>query len=135
MLTADQILALDDLPTETIEMPEWNCSIEVQGLSKGAYDDIREQAGEDAAKVEVAMLVACIKSPKFTIEQAAGLRYKSIAAYKRIHEAIARINRVGPEAVVDSKSVAEGEPGPDAGDAPGDGPREDAGRDPADAAG
>ena len=135
MKTAEEILALDDLPTETIEMPEWGCSIVVQGLSKGVYDDILEKCGEDAAAIEVAMLVACIKAPAFTPEQAARLRFKSIAAYKRIHEAIARINRVGAKAVVATKSLASGEPGADAHNAASAGSGEDAGGTAEDAAG
>lgn len=108
-LSFNAIEAADDLPTKEVEIPEWGGSILVRGFSKGAYDDLRAKVGDDALAMEIETIVACVAEPVLTVEQADKLRYKSVAAYKRLHEAIAEVNRVEPIAA--TKSVADGEPG------------------------
>lgn len=124
-LSIDAILAVADLPTKVVDMPEWGGTVLVRGLSKGAYDDLRAATSDDPAAIEVSMLVACVAEPALTAEQATKLRYKSLAAYKRLHDAIGEVNRI--ESAKDTKSVAGGESGDEVPAALGAGPGEDAG--------
>lgn len=132
-LTFHAIDVASDLPTKEVEMSEWGGTILVRGLSKGAYDDLRAKVGEDALAMEIETIVACVADPVLNYEQANKLRYKSVAAYKRLHEAIAEVNRVEP--VASTKSLDGAEPGGAVPDDAGSGPGEEPGRAAEDAAG
>lgn len=140
-LALASILAAADLPTKVVDMPEWGGTVLVRGLSKGAYDDLQkriteqvqaaglaEDEGADALRAdltEAEMVAACLAEPKVTPDEARQLRYKSIAAYKRLNEAIGEVNRI--ESAKATKSVAGGESGDGVPAAPGAGSGEDAG--------
>lgn len=105
-LTVDQILAASDLPSEIVEVPEWNGRIKVQGLSRAAYDAIARQAevtipatgpGQQAGtrrdddKFSDLLFIACVVEPQFTAEHIPALRDKSLGALNRVYQAIGRV--------------------------------------------
>jgi hypothetical protein len=49
-LTRDQIFAIDDLPTETVEVPEWGGSVIVRGLTAAETDDYELSSVVERAK-------------------------------------------------------------------------------------
>lgn len=105
-LTVDQILAVNDLPSEVVEVPEWGGKVKVQGLSRAAYDGIAkaaevavaptgpgQQAGtkRDDDKFSDLLFLACVVEPQFSEDHIPALRGKSLAALNRVYQAIGRV--------------------------------------------
>lgn len=105
-LTVDQILAANDLPSEVVEVPEWNGSVRVQGLSRAAFDSIAKAAEvtipatgpgqvagtrRDDDKFSDLLFLACVIEPKFEQEHIPALRGKSLGALNRVYQAIGRV--------------------------------------------
>src|SRR4051812_41093719 len=101
--TVDAILTSDDMNLQTVEVPEWGCSIKVKPITLAEQDDIDGQSendeGEvDAARRQVLWFVHGIADPKFTVEQAEKLRTKNPHAVLRVTAAIMKVNDASPEA-------------------------------------
>lgn len=98
-LSADAILANDDLQESVMDIPEWGGKIRVRGLS---VHDVNESnrlslvAGEvDPEKVTCMTVVFGCVEPKFTPEQAGALARKSASVLNRIGAEIFRLSGVG----------------------------------------
>jgi len=96
ILTFEEILAVKDLDTSVVEVPEWNGKVKIKELTKAARERLSKQAminGQvDTDKLQVLMLAECLEEPKITVEQAQQLWEKSAAAVDKILFAILDIN-------------------------------------------
>lgn len=106
-LTAEAILAADDLPSERVEVPEWGGHLHVRTMTGGERDLWEQYMWAAATKAEVerrrhtirASLVAYTATDKsgkrlFSEKQIEELSGKSAAALSRVYEVAARLNRV-----------------------------------------
>lgn len=104
ILTADEILAAQDLEERIVEVPEWGGAVKIRGLTKAAQQQVRRQAtgpdGQvDADRLEILMLAACVIEPQFTEEQVERLKQKSATAVDRVLQAVLDLAGLSPEAV------------------------------------
>lgn len=110
MSLKDQILAAGDLPTEVVDVPEWDLKLTVRGLSSGERDKyyisrqvIRggEVVGNDSTNATAKLLVLCIVDDDgklvFGPEHAEVLAAKSAAALDRLWKVAARLSGILPE--------------------------------------
>jgi hypothetical protein len=104
MLTAEQILAADDIRPETVEVPEWGGSVLVWPLTGAERDELElttiEGKGRNAqvnlrnfrAKLVVRTVRDADGRRIFTDDQAAALGSKSAAALERIADVARRLS-------------------------------------------
>lgn len=106
LLSVDQILAADDIPSEVVDVPEWGGQVKVRGLSRGAFERITKaseivipatgpgqqaQVVKDEKKFSEQLFLSCVVEPQFNESHIEPLRDKSISALNRVYEAIARV--------------------------------------------
>lgn len=108
MSLKDKILASSDIPSELLEIPEWDVELLVQGMSAGerlslmqnAYDQKAQQVNMTIVYPDV--VVACAfdpetKEPIFTEADKPELMKKSSAAIERIAAAGLALSGIGQE--------------------------------------
>lgn len=105
-LSREELIALDDLPTEDLAIPEWGGrTVRLRALTKGEQLDIRKAAlvnGEpDPELVELLAIVAALVEPKLKPEDIGILRAKNAAAVNRIAARVAALAGLS-EAEVDN---------------------------------
>jgi hypothetical protein len=102
------ILAIDDLGTDVVNVPEWNCSVHVKALSKRKQMDLRKAATIkgvlDANRFEAFLFVAGVVKPEFKAEHIDQLLEKSAGGFDRVTSAILKISGMLPEAVEEVKA-------------------------------
>lgn len=89
VLSVDDILAIDDLPVETIYVREWGGAVKLRGLTKREELEVREAATDakgnvDDRRLEVGMLIAGVQEPKFTFDQIDALMDKGSGPVTRL---------------------------------------------------
>jgi hypothetical protein len=105
LLSRDQILAADDLPSEDVDVPEWGGTVRVQGLSGKARDEYltsllvirgNQIVGRDtrnsSAKLVSQSIVGEDGKPLFTPHDIDLLGEKSAEALGRLHAVAARLS-------------------------------------------
>jgi len=110
-LTANQILAADDLAREAVEVPEWGGTVYVRamtGAEKDRFDESNWVTGEDGEarfdgdgyRGRLACRVLCDPSGKALFSESDCLRLgaKSVKALERVLEVAKRLNGIGREA-------------------------------------
>jgi len=104
----DKILAAQDIPTESVNIPEWDVDVLVKGMSAGdritlmqnAYDQKTQQVNMAAVYPDV--VVACVfdpdtDTPVFTDADKAALMGKSSAAIEAIAAVGLRLSGIGSD--------------------------------------
>ena len=56
MSIRDQILAVQDIPTQIVEVPEWGVKIEVRGMTGAERTRIMDKATADAGEMNLQMI-------------------------------------------------------------------------------
>jgi hypothetical protein len=104
--TIESILAAPDVNTKDLYVPEWNCMVKVQGLTKAQQHQIRSEAsrgqknGEpDGNKVEMLLFLTGVVEPKFGREHYAALLNKNSGVLDRIIKEIGMLSGVGEDAI------------------------------------
>lgn len=101
MLTRDSILAIDDLPREKVEVPEWGGDVYVRtltGTERDAFEQSmqgkKNQVNLDNVRARFAVLTICDESGTrlFTHADAKDLGSKSAAALDRVFAVAQRLN-------------------------------------------
>ena len=92
-LSLNDILAVADVETRRVDVPEWGGTVVIKGLTKRDQQRLRKQASAaagtfDADVMEHLILSQCLAEPVVTPEQAAQLLEKSAAAVDRVLTAI-----------------------------------------------
>lgn len=108
MSLRDKIMAAEDIPSETVKVPEWGVDVLVKGMSAGERLSLM-QAAFDANTGQVNMtivypdvLVACTFDPEsgdavFTAEDKTAILSKSSAAVERVANVGLRLSGIGKE--------------------------------------
>lgn len=91
-LTAEAILATDDIAVADVVVPEWGGKVQVRALTLGEVIGIRQASKGDDRQVMVQSLVAAMVSPRLSTEQAEAMTGKSSAAAQRVFQRIAELN-------------------------------------------
>ncbi len=103
LLSAEAILAVNDLIEETVEVPEWGGAVRVRAFTKALQQQMREDArigGEvQNDRLEMLMFVYGVIEPQFTPEQCELLRRKNAGALDRVLDRILTISGLKAEAV------------------------------------
>jgi hypothetical protein len=98
MLTRDQILSANDLPSETVPVPEWGegATVKVRTLPVGEFLAAQkvgeQQPGHFAANWIIATVTDDEGKPLFTIADIDALEKKSIVVVERLVKAALRMN-------------------------------------------
>lgn len=112
LLTREQILAADDLPSKEVEVPEWGGSVKVRSITAKDRDEFEQAliAARQAKRVapenvRARYVAACIVGedgkPLFTAKDVEALGQKSFAALERVYQAATELNALSDEAVED----------------------------------
>jgi hypothetical protein len=121
-LTKDQIVAAEDLKSETIEVPEWGGSVTLRrmtGAERDAYEaDIYDAKGATITlkreNFRAKLIARCLVNEKgermFEDGEIAALGKKSAAALDRCFQACQRLNGLSKDEqdVIEKNSVATG---------------------------
>lgn len=109
LLSADAILAADDLPFEMVEVPEWGGSVRVNAVSgeeiaafrASIIDDSGEESKFVRDNIQAKLLVRCLADESgkklFSLEQAIALGQKSGKVLDRLYEVAQRLNGLRAE--------------------------------------
>lgn len=106
-LTADQILAADDLGLKEVKVPEWGGSVYVRVMSVGERDDYermwigKKETGVENFRTQYLARVLCDENGKllFTREQTAELASKSGSVMGRLFDVAMKHNAMTEEDV------------------------------------
>lgn len=113
MLTGKDILAIDDLERETIDVPEWDCTITVQtmtGLDKDEYDawiyGARGNDGKPSLKHMRALItvLSCVDEngvKLFSVDEIEAVSKKASSALDRIYVVADRLSKLSDKSVED----------------------------------
>jgi len=110
MSLKDEILAMDDLRTEQVEVPEWGRTVTLRQLTNEAMDEFIDavMAGRDDSSVRITglkaqLLVASIIDDNgelvFGPDDVPALQRKSAAALNRLFEVAQRLNNLGEQSL------------------------------------
>jgi hypothetical protein len=103
ILSAEDILAADDLTEEIVEIPEWGGAVKVRAFSKAVQQEFREDAridGEiDSNRLEMLMFLHGVVEPRFTADQYELLRRKNAGCIDRVLRVITRVSGLDGGAV------------------------------------
>ena len=100
ILNLDDIKSLPDVPTKTIDIPQWNVSIKVKGISKKMQIELgRLINGEqtDAFDYQKALLKASVVEPELSDESIDELYEKDATVIDLIFAELNTLNGVGSE--------------------------------------
>ncbi len=101
VLTAEDILAADDIKVEQLEVPEWGGVVYIKAMSAEAGAGLQDLTGEDRknSAPKIASLCLCDADGNllFSERQVVALRKKSMSAFMRIQRAVMRINGIRDE--------------------------------------
>jgi len=107
LLTKEQILKANDLPTETVPVPEWGGSVNVRTMTGREKDVLTsryisaKEGDRPSVPFGVNLAATCICDEKgnrlFTDAEIEVLGGKSAAALDRVNEVAGRLNRLTKE--------------------------------------
>lgn len=117
ILTKADILSADDLPTQTVGVPEWGGDVIVRsmtGLERDRFDSqliAKEDGKTDLSNIKARLCSLCIVDESgerlFTEAEAVELGKKSAKALARVFEAASELNGLGAEEEIAGNSEAE----------------------------
>lgn len=98
----EEILALDDLPTEMVPVPEWGADVAVQVRGMSAEERLQwskkingPDGKTDVEKAQIYAIIVGVVEPQFTMEDYDALKKKSGAALDRISRVWMRLSGLG----------------------------------------
>ncbi len=102
MLTRDQILAAQDLKTETVKVPEWGGTVNVRtmdGEGRDAFEASLQNNGKrDLKNFRAKLLAFCLVDDKgermFSEADISALGKKSAAALTRLADVASKLNKM-----------------------------------------
>jgi len=108
ILSAEDILAADDLKSAEVNVPEWGGKVLIRPMTADQAVIFTDLQGEDKKHSAVKATALCVVDaegkPLFTEMQAKKLRSKSLAAFMRIQRVILKINGMTEEAGKEGKN-------------------------------
>ena len=102
LLSKEDILGCNDIPTELVEVPEWGGSVKVRGMTAGErdrFDDMIRTQGLSALRATMAANGIIDEDGKrlFTDIEVGKLAEKSAEALDRVVEVVSRLSGLTPE--------------------------------------
>ena len=102
LLSKQDILGCNDIPTELVEVPEWGGSVKVRGMTAGErdrFDDMIRTQGLSALRATMAANGIIDEDGKrlFTDIEVGKLAEKSAEALDRVVEVVSRLSGLTPE--------------------------------------
>lgn len=110
LLTEADIIAIDDIETEVVEVPEWGGSVKLRGLSLDEVMAARAGGTADAASMSVKLLAASFAEPALSEAAVASLGKKSAAVVTRLLQVATRLSGMDTEALQRSERTFRPEP-------------------------
>lgn len=113
LLTKDDILQAQDLPTERVEVPEWGGAVIVRGLTGAERDKFEasivirkgDKTDFNPENMRAKLVALCVVDEQgnrlFTDDEAKLLGRKSAAALDRVFQVAQRLSGLNPGAVED----------------------------------
>lgn len=112
MLTRDQILMCDDLPRETVQVPEWGGDVQVRtmtGTDRDAFEAslIGKEGRLENVRARLVSLTLCDEGGVrlFTDDDITALGHKSAKALDRVFAVAQRLNGIGTDQVDSAKNA------------------------------
>jgi len=108
-LTRDQILQVQDLPTEDVEIPEWNGTVRVRGLTGAERDKFEasivtrkgNKAEFNPENMRAKLVAMCVVDENgnriFTDDDVKALGKKSASALDKIFQVAQKLSGLRPE--------------------------------------
>lgn len=112
LLTEADIIAIDDIETEVVEVPEWGGSVKLRGLS--LEEVLATKTGTDTsdfASMGVKLLAASFAEPVLSPEAIEALGKKSARVITRLLSVATRLSGIDEEAVVQAERTFRPESG------------------------
>lgn len=102
LLSKEDILGCNDIPTELVEVPEWGGTVKVRGMTAGErdrFDDQIRTQGLSALRATMAANGIIDEDGKrlFTDIEVGKLAEKSAEALDRVVEVVSRLSGLTPE--------------------------------------
>jgi hypothetical protein len=111
MKSRAEILALDDRPTETMTVPEWDTELVLRGLTLAQLTNISDRAkrdGEtDGLRATVFTFIEGVVEPRFDVGDYDALRNKSAGVVNRVSGRIMELSGMGAGAVDNATKNSE----------------------------
>jgi len=108
MLTREQILEANDLPSDEVYVPEWGDTVMVGALTGTERDDFEQQCMDarqggrmTLAGLKARLCVLSLRDPVLGLEDAEALNAKSGAAVDRIFQVAQRLSGLRDEDVTE----------------------------------
>lgn len=102
ILSVEDILSAEDLPSETVPVPEWGGAVTIRGFSKAREFAIRQEAmgadGLDEERFEMLLFINGVVEPQFSVDQLEVLKEKSGSVIDRVLTRIMDISGLSKEA-------------------------------------
>lgn len=116
--TVDQILekAPSDIVEDTLNIPEWDCSVKVRSFTAGQSAIIRQAGvsfhGDSTnvawANMEIEQFLLGVVAPQFTREQVAKLHLRSGRGFNRVIQWLDEHSNIDKEALNKAKAEFQG---------------------------
>lgn len=110
ILSRDEIFAVNDVPEEIVEVPEWGdgAGVLVRGMTAGErLDFVEKTRGADGKtdnrKAAFMAILLGVKEPKFDESDVPALEKKSPQALDRIAKAWLRLSGIDNDALVEAR--------------------------------
>lgn len=107
-LTADEILAAEDVKTVEVDVPEWGGTVRLRSLSgEDAVRFVESQGNQVGSAMNIVGLCAVKDdgTPLFTLEQWELIKKKSLRAIFRLQKVALEINGLSADAAEKAKNV------------------------------
>ena len=109
ILSKDEIMSVDDLPTKVVAVPEWGeyAAVKIGAFTQHDYATLRKKAmikdKIDHELLELGMFVKGVLEPRFTLDEAKRLREKAMAPIQRVLKEICLLNGITEEALAEAE--------------------------------
>lgn len=110
ILSKAEIFAINDVPEETVEVPEWGegVGVLVRGMTAGErLDFVEKTRGEDGKtdnrKATFLAILLGVKEPEFSEEDIPELEKRSPQALDRISKAWLRLSGIGQDSLLEAR--------------------------------
>jgi hypothetical protein len=116
MLTRDQILAVRDLPTEVVDVPEWGDTVIIAVMSGKAREQLMDALADPQgpsrfqAIILASTMVDETGARMFGEDDIEQLREKNPDVLTRLVDVAMRLNKIGPKATEDAVKNSEAAP-------------------------
>ncbi len=119
LLTKEQILAAQDLPTEDVSVPEWGGTVRVRGMTGSERDawELLQLDDKKPADIRATLLAFTIVDEKgalvFQPEEISALGKKSAKALQRVFRVAQKLSRITEADVKELEKNSSGAPAVD----------------------